>query len=324
MAAHPTSKWRLASLTRLWHIQTPRTLVQASFALFILYTLVIHVVVGESGSLITASPEAYCPLGGIETLYTSLSSGGTFISHTHLSNLVLFGAVLLLAVAARGAFCGWVCPFGALQEWLYAASTWLQRRIRPLGRGVKALKAWAGVQPVRRFDQRGAPTLIQRIDHWLRALKYVVLAWVLLGTAGYGYLVFREYDPWAALITITELELTGGLIVLAVVLVAALFVERPWCRYACPLGAVIGIASKVSPLRIQRNGPACAGCALCNTACPVGIPVDTRTDITDASCIMCLRCVEACPKHGGLELALTIPGLKAQPTANEPSEGAAS
>jgi len=215
-------------------------------------------------------------------------------------------------------------PFGTLQEWLYAASTWLQRHIRPLGRGVKALKAWAGTQPVRRFDQRGAPTLIQRIDHWLRALKYIVLAWILPGTAGYGYLVFRDYDPWAALISITELELTGGLIVLAVMLVAALFVERPWCRYACPLGAVIGIASKVSPLHIQRNGPACAGCALCNTACPVGIPVDTRTDITDASCIMCLRCVDACPKHGELDLTLTIPGLKAQPTANEPSEGAAS
>jgi polyferredoxin len=324
MAAHPTTTRRPAGLARLWHIQTLRTLAQAGFALFILYTLIIHAIVGESGSLITASPEAYCPLGGIETLYTYLNSGGTFISHTHLSNLVLFGAVLLLAVAARGAFCGWVCPFGTLQEWLYAASTWLQRHIRPLGRGVKALKAWAGAQSVRRFDQRGAPTLIQRIDHWLRALKYVVLAWILLGAAGYGFLVFRDYDPWAALITITELELTGGLIVLAVVLVAALFVERPWCRYACPLGAVIGIASKASPLHIQRNGPACAGCALCNTACPVGIPVDTRTDITDASCIMCLRCVDACPKPGGLDLTLTIPGLKAQPTANEPSEGAAS
>jgi 4Fe-4S binding domain len=160
MAAHPNSKRWPAGLARLWHIQTLRTMVQAGFALFILYTLVVHAVVGESGSIFTAAPEAYCPLGGIGTLHTSLSSGGTFISHMHLSNLVLFGAVLLLVVAARGAFCGWVCPFGALQEWLYTASTWLQRRIRPLGRSVKALKTWAGDQPVRRFDQRGAPTRI--------------------------------------------------------------------------------------------------------------------------------------------------------------------
>ncbi|MBK9715010.1 MAG: 4Fe-4S binding protein [Kouleothrix sp.] len=132
-------------------------------------------------------------------------------------------------------------------------------------------------------------------------------------------MVFRDYDPWAALLTIGELELSGGLVVLGVVLVAALFVERPWCRYACPLGAAIGIASKVSPLRLRRAGPACAGCALCNRDCPVGIPVDTRSDITDASCIMCLRCVDTCPKHGALELALVIPVVSPRPSGAEQS-----
>jgi len=197
----------------------------------------------------------------------------------------------------------------------------MQKRIPALGRGVRALKSWNGVQPVRRFDQRDAPTLIERIDHWLRYGKYVVLAWAVLGAASYGYMVFRDYDPWSALLTITELELTGGMVVLAVVLVAALFVERPWCRYACPLGAVIGLASKLSPLQIQRAGPACAGCALCNKTCPVGISIDTRTDITDASCIMCMRCIDTCPKHGALELKLTIPGLARQLPAREQKEG---
>jgi polyferredoxin len=321
MATDPTSKRQPAGFARLWHIQTLRALVQTGAVLFILYTVLVHVLAGESDNLITASPEAYCPFGGIETLYTYLSSGGSFVSHTHLSNLVLFGSVLLLAVVARGAFCGWICPLGALQEWLYAASMGLQRRIRPLGRGVRALKAWAGARPTRRFDQRPAPTLLERLDHWLRYFKYVVLVWVLLGTGGYSVLVFRDYDPWAALLTITELEITGGLIVLAFVLVAALFVERPWCRYTCPLGAVIGIASKVSPLRLERNGPVCAGCAVCNTACPVGIPVDTRTAITDASCMMCMRCVNTCPIHGGLELKLALPGIKERTTVGASPEG---
>lgn len=300
--------WRVW-LARRWNIQTLRLLTQIGFALFILYTVVIHALVGEDGGVVTTSAEAYCPFGGIETLYTFLSSGGTYVSHTHLSNLVILVSVLLLTVVARGAFCGWICPLGAIQEWLYAGGVWMQKRIPPLGRNIRALKAWAGVQSVRRFDQRGAPTLIERLDRWLRYGKYVVLAWAVLGTAAYGYMVFRDYDPWAALLTIGELELTGGAVVLAVMLVAALFVERPWCRYACPLGAAIGLVGKLSPLRIQRDGPACAGCALCNKTCPVGIPVDTRAAITDASCIMCLRCIDTCPKHGALDLRLTIPGL---------------
>jgi polyferredoxin len=124
--------------------------------------------------------------------------------------------VLLLAVVARGAFCGWICPLGAIQEWLYAGGLWLQQHIPPLGRSVRALKSWAGVQSVRRFDQRVAPTLIERIDHWLSYGKFVVLAWAVLGAASYGYMVFRDYDPWSALLTIGELELTGGGVVLAV------------------------------------------------------------------------------------------------------------
>jgi hypothetical protein len=108
------------------------------------------------------------------------------------------------------------------RECLGAGSAWAQKRIPPLGRRVRALKSWAGVQSVRRFDQRGAPPLIERIDHWLRYGKYVVLAWAILGAAAYGYMVFRDYDPWSALLTIGELELTGGVVVLVVVLVASL------------------------------------------------------------------------------------------------------
>lgn len=312
----PTAPWR-ARLARLWNIQTLRLVTQAGFALFILYTVALHLLVGEEGGVITTSAEAYCPFGGLETLYTFVRSGGTLVSHTHLSNLVILASVLLLTFVARGAFCGWICPLGAIQEWLYAGSAWVQKRIPPLGRRVRALKAWAGATPTRRFDQRGAPTVLARIDGWLRYGRYVVFAWAVLGAAAYGTMVFRDYDPWAALLTIGELELTGGAVVLVVVLVASFFVERPWCRYACPLGAAIGLAGKLSPLRIERTGPACAGCALCHTACPVGIPVDTRTTITDASCIMCLRCVDTCPKHGALDLRLTIPGLAAQRPAQE-------
>ena len=49
--------------------------------------------------MVTTSAEDYCPFGGIETIYTFISSGGTYVSHTHLSNLVILAGVLLLTPA---------------------------------------------------------------------------------------------------------------------------------------------------------------------------------------------------------------------------------
>jgi len=96
--AHTThsAPWR-TRIAHLWNIQTLRLMMQAGFALFILYTLVIHALVGEGGNVVTTSAEAYCPFGGIETLYAFISSGGAYVSHTHLSNLVILASVLLLA-----------------------------------------------------------------------------------------------------------------------------------------------------------------------------------------------------------------------------------
>jgi flavoprotein len=69
--------------------------------------------------------------------------------------------------------------------------------------------------------------------------------------------------------------------------VLALVVERPFRRYACPLGAVQGLIGKVSPIAVQRDADAYPGCDLCHQACPMGIPMNTRTRVTDASCIGC-------------------------------------
>ncbi|MDZ4720006.1 MAG: 4Fe-4S binding protein [Roseiflexaceae bacterium] len=309
MAIHHTPKrWFKVGTHHL------RRLTQALFTLFIGVLVVSHLLVGESATTTTTtSAEAFCPFGGVETLYQYVASGGSFINHTHLSNVVLLVAVLALTVVARGAFCGWFCPFGAIQEWLYAASTWLQKRIPPVGRAIWALKKRLGVRPAR-LGMLPEATLIQRIDGILRYGKYAVLATIIGGTIAYGVMIFRDYDPWSALLEIGALELTAGTVVLGIVLVAALFVERPWCRYACPLGAVIGLTSQLSPLRIQREGTACTGCTLCSKSCPMGLPVATMSELTHRDCVMCLECVDACPQPGALDLKLVVPGMPARPS----------
>lgn len=301
-------KRRPAGLSALANIQNVRRLVQLFFVLFIGYSMYAHITIGDT----VASPEAYCPFGGFETLYKFITSDGKTVSHTHLSNVVLFGSLLALTVVARGSFCGWICPFGALQEWLHGFSGWLQKRVPGLGSAVKALKN--KIDPKQPFVAGAAPkpTIGRQLDRYLRYLKYVLLAWIIWGTVTYGVMVFRDIDPWAALISLGEFTFNTAFVVLIAVFVAGFFVERAWCRYACPLGAIVGIVGKVSPMRIQREGAACSGCAICDKKCPVGIKVAAATDITDATCNMCLQCVDTCPKPGALELKLVLPGVKAQ------------
>jgi polyferredoxin len=295
--AHPqitkgAVKLRKRGLARLLSHHSFRRLTQFAVFAFILGIAIRHTLVGEAGAVVTASWEAYCPFGGVETLYKFITSGGT-ISHTHLSNLVVLIAALVTALVARNAFCGWLCPFGFMQDMVSSFSAFVQKKVPAIRKGVKTLKT------------KGQPLAV--IDRPLRFLKYIVLAWAVLGAAYYGYMVFRDVDPWAAVWNLAELSLGLGTVVLAITLVASLFVERTWCRYACPLGAATGLVSKLSPVYLKRESEACKSCAICTKACPMGLPVHTATTIKSVDCIGCLECVDECPREGALELKLGIP-----------------
>lgn len=286
-------KPRRKGLAALLSHHTFRRLTQLGVFLFITFIAVRHMLVGEEGATITASWEAYCPMGGLETLYRYITSGGKFVAHVHLSNVVLLVATLVVALLVRNAFCGWLCPFGFIQDMISSFSIFVQKRVKPIRKAVKMLKT------------KGAGLAV--LDRYLRFLKYGVLAWSVLGAAAYGFMVFRDVDPWAALWNLLELSLTAGTVVLAIVLIASLFVERPWCRYACPLGAATGLVGKLSPFYLKREAAACTSCGICTKACPVGLPVHTATTIKHADCMSCLECVGECPREGALELKLGVP-----------------
>jgi polyferredoxin len=282
-------------LAAVFKVQNVRHVIQLFFFGFIAFLAIQEVVVGEGGATVVASPEAYCPFGGVETLYKFITTGGGTINHTHLSNVVILVATLASALLFRSAFCGWICPFGTLQEGIMALSVRLQRRFPQLKKAIKALQAKAN------------PGLLAKLDGWLRYFKYIVLAWIILATVSAGVMVFRDYDPYATLLKFSELTLGPGLIILLITLVASFFVERPWCRYACPLGAINGLVSQVSPFRLERNESLCTSCAICNKSCPVNLPVATSKKITSPECIGCLECVEVCPRGGALELKVGLP-----------------
>lgn len=275
----PKTPAALRRFKMLWS-ERARHLVQFGFAAFILTLSVIHSFATEDGA--TPSIDALCPFGGIETFWQWISTGGQYVSKTHLSNLILAAGLFIGVLLAGGAFCGWVCPFGAVQDLM----TWVRAKLR-----IKEI-----VVPA-------------RFDKILRWGRYVVLALVVYQTIYTVKLWFADWDPYRTLFGlgwIFEFNLATSwfaYLFVIVILVASLFIERAWCRYTCPLGGAISLVGKLSLLRIQRNGDACKGCNVCEKPCPVKLPVATADRIS-SDCIGCLQCVEACPRHATLEVKI--------------------
>jgi polyferredoxin len=276
---------------KIWDIQHFRYLSQLGIGIFIGVLFYNRLINGETS--LYPSPEAFCPLGGLESAYGLIVSGGKFIQHTHFSNVILFVALLITAVVTGGFFCGWICPLGAIQQLVTGIRRWLQKRIAILGQ----MARWV------RVKSRPAGF----IDRWLRYAKYLVLVWIIWGTITAGYMVFREIDPWAGLITIGEAGITIGFWVFIGTIVASIIGDRVWCRYLCPLGAIIGLVSKLSFIKVQREADSCIACRLCTNACPMNIDVDRKSRVSDIECNMCLQCVDTCPAQQALETRFSLP-----------------
>jgi len=252
-----------------------RRVVQVFFFVFIALISVNHTLSESEGGiplLSSASLHSLCPFGGVVTIY-QYATVGTFVQKIHESAFVLMVIGVGLAILFGPVFCGWVCPLGTVQEWV---SKW----------GKKLFK--------RRYNHFVPP----KIDNALRYVRYLVLAWVIYVTATSGTLIFAEYDPYFALFNFWSTEVSWtALGILGITLGLSLFVERPWCKYACPYGAALGISNMFRIFKIRRAESTCKADGACSIMCPMNIPVDTVKTVRDHQCISCLECTSEaiCP-----------------------------
>jgi len=257
-----------------------RRLTQAAFGLFIIYSSIRHYMVTTEH---LPSIDAYCPFGGFETLWRWLSSGGLFIQMTHGSNLVLALGLIAGVILAGGAFCGWICPFGAFQDLL----AWIRKKLH--------------------LPEVRVPA---RLDRILTYGRYVSLIVIIGATIASVKMWFAGWDPYRTIFGlgwIFEFNLAESWLAYVVALLVVgvvLFIPRAWCRYACPLGGAISILGNLSLLRIRRVESECSGCAVCNRPCPVKIDVAHADGAVSADCIGCLECVEICPRKAALGVTL--------------------
>ena len=110
--------------------------------------------------------------------------------------------------------------------------------------------------------------------------------------------MFADIDPYFALFNFWSGEVTlTAIIILVVVLGLSLFVERPFCKYACPYGAVLGVFNLFRIFKIKRQTSTCIDCKRCDRDCPMNIVVSEGGVVRDHQCISCMKCTseQACP-----------------------------
>lgn len=175
-------------------------------------------------------------------------------------------------------FCGFFCSFGAVQDLLWFGS----HRLRALFPGKRNLK---------------------KADRIFRFAKYAVLFYFIIfvwsgvtavKTAG-PWQVFGQYvsfGHWPGL----KLLLSVGGVLLLLIFIGSLFVQRFFCRYFCPMGAIYSLISQTSFLKIDKPRKECGKCHLCTSKCTMGMDLTKKDRIAGGECISCQKCVSWCPK----------------------------
>jgi len=255
--------------------------------IFFLFTFMAlrHQIVG-GGPSGTPPLDSYCPFGAIETFYLYLTSG-TFLRRVGYSNLIMLFGLIVIGLLLKSGFCGWICPFGTLQEWI--------RKI-----GIKKLG-----------NKKYIP---EKLDYLCRNLKYFVLILIIGATIATGRMIFRDWDPFIAFFHFGfgDLKWTAYLVLL-IVLFGSFYITRFWCRYLCPLGAIVGLLGKLGMYKIECENELCVECKQCEKLCPMDIKIAKMGRITSVDCISCLDCLEAEDKKYAISLRKPNLGRKLKP-----------
>ncbi|WP_303180356.1 4Fe-4S binding protein [uncultured Butyricimonas sp.] len=264
-----------------------------------------------------ADVEAYCPLGGLESLATFLNSNTLACSMSIVQ--IMIGIVLAVGVILFSKlFCGYVCPLGTITEWLGILRKKMKIKYEiPMG---------------------------SVADKVLRVFKYIILFWIFYMTITTSELFCKNFDPYYAMATGFRGEITAWMTVISMLLLflGSLFINMFWCKYICPLGALsnifkftltfavlvvlslivgaiglsmpwvwlLGVAcvicyiyeivyyeSKVFPLlRITKDETTCTNCGACSRKCPQQIDVKNMKVVKHVDCTLCGECIASCPE----------------------------
>lgn len=213
-----------------------------------------------------------CPIGALQAVSGSMNYSLSFY---------VWGFLLAIGVLFGRFICGWICPFGLIQE--------LMNKI-----------------PTKKFK---LPKPFTYIKYFVLVLFVMVLPVAVTNYMGVGKPAFCEFIcPSGTLLGCIPMMLThpelrstvGGLFalkitILIVIIVGCTFIFRFFCKTICPLGAIYGLLNKISVYHLEVDEDACVSCGKCSRVCKMD--VDPVKCPNSAECIRCGACKAACPKH---------------------------
>lgn len=216
---------------------------------------------------------------GIKEIYMGIIHQN-FQFSTSLPVLTATIAIIPITILLGRFFCGWMCAFGAYEDFLYFISK----------RGFRT-----------KFK------MPKKADRILKYAKYVILAFVIICVCTFNITTFdclKPGDAFGSLANIKGIfsipyvltEMLIGFVVLLLITIASFFVERFYCRYICPLGAIFVLISPLRIFKIGKKRDHCGTCNRCTTSCKMGIPMNQYDEISSGECIQCFQCISVCPR----------------------------
>ncbi len=188
--------------------------------------------------------------------------------------------VLLLCTIIFGRiFCGYACAFGSLGDWLYACSSFVQKKLRG-----KIFK------------------LPDKIISKMLYLKYFILMGIIILILTGTYTFVGQADPWEIFASFRSgnFHLSGKIyagILLGIIAVGMLFIERFFCMFLCPMGAIFALLPTLPLTAYNRSKKECIpGCTICTRTCPASITLGEENS-RYSECFQCGKCMVKCPKE---------------------------
>jgi uncharacterized protein with FMN-binding domain len=211
---------------------------------------------------------------GIKSIYLSIIKGNFNLAQSYPNVLELFTIIPLTIILGRF-FCGWMCAFGTFNDIIYKIS-----------------------KHIFKVDFK----VNSNVDAVIKYVKYLILLMLIFFVWTKGSTLFVTSNPWDAFGQITSFpqvisKYTVGFILLVLIGIGAAFIERFFCRYLCPLGAIFSITSRISIFKISKPNDKCGKCRICTNNCSMGIQLYKAQEQRGGECISCLRCVEVCPRR---------------------------